>query len=90
MQGYHVKCGTADLLFSAADNNQGGHCDQELGIPVLAAVHDERSERKPVDCLWQSERKQLTCPALPCLPCCHSQLTTHMAMSCAAMFPCMV
>lgn len=45
MQGYHVKCGTADLLFSAADNNQGGHCDQELGIPVLAAVHDECTER---------------------------------------------
>lgn len=45
MQGYHCKCGSADLLFSASDNSQGGHRNQELGIPVLAAVHDECTER---------------------------------------------
>ena len=70
MQGYHFKCSSADLLFSAADDDQGGHRNQELRIPLLAPVHDECTERKPVDCLWQSElthlQPHLPCPALPC------------------------
>lgn len=68
MQGHHIQCGVADLLFSAAHNDQGSHCDEKLSVFVLAFVHDECTQWQPVDWLWQSE---LPCPALSCsaLPC---------------------
>ena len=66
MQGRHFKCGSADLLFGAADYNQGSHHNQKLSIPVLAAVRDEHSERQLVDCLWQSELTHRACYAVIC------------------------
>lgn len=44
MQGHYSKCGSADLLLSAAYDHERSHCDQELCIPVLAFVHDECTE----------------------------------------------
>ena len=67
MQGHHSKCGSADLLFSAAYNDQRSHSEPKLSVSLLAPVRHECTERQPLDWLWQSEQPHIARYAVPCL-----------------------
>ena len=61
VQGYHSKCGVADLLLSPVDDSEGSTGHTKLIIIVLASVHDECTERPALGGLWQGESPSGTC-----------------------------
>ena len=55
VQGHHIECHPADLLFCTADDSEGGDSDSQLSLFVLAPLLDERAERYSMGWIWKGE-----------------------------------